>query len=535
MSVGVLLLVACANVANLFLVRSEARHVEVAVRRSLGADRGSMVRYFLSESLILAGASTAIGLSLAWIATRVLVVSGPATLPRLHEVQLDGYAALFTAAIGLAAGVVLGAIPLLRKAPRSVTLHAAGRDASARGGRFAVRQLLVGAQVALALVLLAASALMARSFQNLRSIDPGFDPRSTLTFRLGLPAAEYPTHDRVVATHRAIVEGVRALPGVQAVAAANCLPLERERCVSSPLVVDGRPLTDGVPAPGVWLHGVTQDYFAAMGMRVERGRQFEPADMDGRQPVVVINRALAARYFPDEDPLGQRVKWGTGDVWGTIVGIVSDTPGATLIESARAPDVYTPMALTDPDLLGGPNPANVSYVVRTSTPPLGLLASVRQAIGAIDRNLAVAQPRTLQDIVNRASSQMAFTMVLLVIAAGVALVLGLVGIYGATAYVVSQRAGEIGVRVALGARPGHISAMILRQGGTVASIGVGIGFAAALGTGRFLESLLYGVRPNDPVTLAAVIVLLLGASLLACWLPARRAARLDPVEALRAP
>ncbi|HLG54830.1 MAG TPA: ABC transporter permease [Vicinamibacterales bacterium] len=533
-SVSLVLLVACANVANLFLVRSEARQAEVAVRLALGAARRGIARYFLTESLILSLAGAGIGLGLAWAAVQFLVAAGPATLPRLHEIRLDGYAVTFTIAVSIAAGLAFGTIPLLRQAPRPALLRDAGRGTTGGAGRFGTRQLLMGAQIAFALVLLAAAGLMVRSFQNLRSIDAGFDPTSTLTFRLGLPASQYPDHDRVVRAHRAITERLSTLPGVLAASAANCLPLENERCVSSPLRVDGRPLPEGASAPGVWLHGVTDGYFEAIGMRVQRGRGIDRDDVERRRLVVVVNQALVDAYFPGQDPIGQRVTSGSDDVWGTIVGVASNTPTAALNESSRAPKLYMPMSVTGPDGLGGPNPANVSYIVRSATPPLGLLQSVRRAIGSVDPDLAVAQPRTLQDIFDRASAQMAFTMVLLAIAAVVALTLGVVGIYGAMSYIVSQRAGEIGVRVALGAKPSNVAGMIVWQGGIVAVVGIGIGLGVALGTSRFIESLLFDVSPSDPAIFAAIVALLFGISLLACWLPARRASRLNPVDALRA-
>ena len=532
-AVSLVLLVACANVANLFLVRSQARQGEVAVRLALGAGRSGIARQFIGESLILSLVGAALGLVLAWAVVRMLVATGPTTLPRLHEIRLDGFAVALTAAVSIAAGVILGTLPLLRVAP--ALLHVTGRGAARGGGRFRTRQLLMGAQVALALALLVLSGLMVRSFQNLQSVDRGFDPASTLTFRLGLPAAQYPDHTRLVGAHLAIVERLSALPGTVAAAAANCLPLENARCVSSSVRVAGRQLVEGAPAPDAWLHGVTAGYFEAMAMRMQRGRGIDRDDVERRQMVVVVNQALADAYFPGQDPLGQRVTPGSDDIWGTIVGVVADTPTAALSERRREPKLYMPMSVTDPGRLGGPNPANVSYIVRTAvSPPLSLLPSVRQSIARVDGSLAIAEPRTLQDVVDRASAQMAFTMILLAIAAGVALTLGAIGIYGAMSYIVSQRTGEIGLRVALGARPRSVATLIVRQGGSVALAGIGVGTVGALAAGRFVESLLYDISPRDPWVFAAIVLLLLGVAMLACWLPARRASRLNPVEALRA-
>jgi predicted permease len=532
-SVGVVLLIACANVANLFLVRSEARQTEVALRRVLGAGWTGIARYFAAESLLLSVAGALAGLGLAWIAVQFVVAEGPATLPRLDEIRLDGYTVAFTGAVALATGVLLGAVPALRQRLDSTAIQGAWRG-TAGGSSFRTRHLLMGTQIAFALMLLTASGLMVRSFQNLRAVDPGFDPASTLTFRLGLPPARYPDHDRLVGAHRAILERLSAVPGVTSVSASNCLPLENERCVSSSLRVQGRVVAERQTAPGVSIHGVAAGYFDAMGMRVVRGRGIDRDDVDRRRLVVVVNEALAAAYFPDEDPIGQRVTTGSDNrVWGTIVGVVSNTPTAALNERSRMPKLYSPMSSTDATRLGGPNPSNVTYVVRGGTAPLALLPFVRAAVNAVDRDAAMAQPRSLQEILDRASAQMAFTMVLIAIAAAVAVALGVVGIYGAMSYIVSQRTGEIGIRVAMGARPGRVGGMIVRQGGAIVAAGMVAGSAAAMASGRVIESLLYGVGPHDPAVLTATMLLLLGVTMAACWLPARRAARLDPVEALR--
>ena len=532
-SVAVVLLVACANVANLFLARSESRRADVAVRRALGAGEGGIARYVMTESSIVSLAGGVAGLALAWGGLRFLVASAPATLPRLHEVRLDAFAAAFTLALSVVAGLVLGGISFVRRPPATLLLRATGTLASS--SRFPARQVLMGVQIALALILLTSSGLMVRSFQNLRSVDPGFDASSALTFRLGLPPRTYPDHARIVAGHRRIREQLSAVAGVVAVGASNCLPLETVRCVSTSLRVAGRVDVEGTARPGVLLHGITPGFFEAMEMPVLRGRAIDSSDFDTRQLVVVVNQAFADAYFPGENPIGQRVTARReDDVWGTIVGIVANTATSALNESNAVPKLFLPMSVTDPAGLGGPNPANVSYVVRTSLPPLSVLPSVRRAIGDVDRDVPITDARTLQDLLDGASAQMTFMMVLLAVAAAATVALGVVGIYGAMSYIVSQRTSEIGIRIALGARPAAVARMIVQQGGLVAVVGIAVGLGVALASGRFIESVLFDVSPRDPAVFAGTTLLLLAVAVLACWVPARRAARLDPVQTLRA-
>jgi putative ABC transport system permease protein len=531
-SVAVVLLVACANVANLFLARSESRRAEVAVRRALGAGERGIARYVMTESSIVSLAGGVAGLALAWGGLRFLVASAPDTLPRLHEVRLGGFAVAFTLALSVVAGLVLGGISFVRRPPVTLLLRVTGTFVPS--SRFPARQVLMGVQIALALMLLTSSGLMVRSFQNLRSVDPGFDASSTLTFRLGVPPDTYPDHARIVAAHRQIREQLAALTGVVAVGASNCLPLETVRCLNSSVRVAGRLEAPGTARPGVFLQGITAGFFESSGMRMLRGRPIEASDFDTRQLVVVINQALADAYFPGENPIGQRVTPASDDVWGTIVGIVANTSTFALNEPSPVPKLYMPMSVTDPAGLGGPNPTNVSYVVRTSLPPLSLLPSVRGAIGSVDRDVPITDARTLQDVLDRASAQMTFMMVLLAVAAAATVTLGVVGIYGAMSYIVSQRTSEIGIRVAVGARPAAVAGLIVRQGGLVAVVGIAVGLGVALASGRFIESVLFDVSPRDPAVFAATTLLLLGVAVLACWIPARRAARLDPVQTLRA-
>ena len=546
-SVALLLLVACANVANLFLVRSEARQREVAVRRALGANRLRIARFFLAESAPLSAVACTLGLILAWAALRLLVAFGPASLPRLGEVRLDGMTVAFTLVVTMLVALSFGAIPLWLGTAETGVLQEGGRGSTAGRRRYRTRQLLIGAQVSVTVVLLIACGLVVRSFQNLRMVDPGFDATSALTFRLGLPDREYPTRAAAVAAHQAILDQVSASPPVEAVSATTCMPLSGGGfCAGNVLRVQGREIRDDDVPPPVWFSAVAGGYFEAMGMRLLRGRGIDRGDVERAEPIVVVNEALVDAYFPDQDPIGARIASAVGLVedqnnqqdtaWMRIVGVVSNTALYVLAE-AGPPMLYIPMSIAggpDMPVLAGPNVALMSYVVRSATSPLGLLPFIRSDVGTIDSSLALGQVRTLQEMLDDASAPLAFSMVLLAIAAVVALTLSVVGIFGVTSYIVSQRTGEIGVRLALGAEPGSIATMIVRQSALVALIGLTLGLATALAVGRYVESLLYGVSSRDPGVVTVMTLTVLAVALGACLLPAWRAARVSPVDALRA-
>jgi predicted permease len=546
-AVGLVLLIACANVANLFLVRSEARQREVAVRRALGAARGRIARYFVAESVLLSGLGGAAGLALAWWSINLVLGFGPATLPRLHEIRLDATAVAFTGLISFVAALVLGMIPVIRDGANARVLQEGGRGTTASSARQRLRHTLLAVQVALALVLLVASGLMLRSFQKLRSADPGFNATSTLTFSVALPRREFSTTDAAVRVHAAILERLAVLPGVNAVSATTCLPLHAA-CSGNTLRVFGRAYPPGTIPQIAASRGVAGGYFEAMGMRLVRGRTISPDDVRRGEPIAVISEALVRRFFPDQDPIGQRVasnrpppKPGAPPdlQWLTIVGVVGDTStGRVLPGGPPLPQVYMPMSLAPtpggPLSAIGPDVLLVSFVVRSARSAQDVsLEAVRSAVSSVNPDLAIAQVRTLQQILDASSSRMAFTMTLLAIASIVAMILGVIGIYGVMSYVVSQRTGEIGVRLALGAAPRRVAGEIVRQGLTVTCIGLSGGLAAALAGARLIESLLYRVGPRDPVVFAAMTALLLTVALLACWLPARRAANLSPLGALR--
>ena len=543
-AVGLLLLVACANIANLFLVRSESRHREVAVRRALGAGTQRLARYFLAESVLLGVVGGIVGLALAWGGVRLLVAFGPVNLPRLNEVRIDAVVVLFTAGLSLLAALAFGAIPLLRLAPITATLHDSGRGQTATRGQHRARQVLMTAQVALALVLLVASGLTVRSVQRLRNMDLGFDPASTLSFGVALPPRVYETRERAAATHRAILDRLNALPGVVSASASSTLPVSGTNYGNGLVVENELDNPQQLQRQFAWFRAVAGGYLETASIRLIRGRTLTQSDVDRREPVVVIDEALAAMYFPGQDPIGKRVRSAArvdpklpAPPWLEVVGLVANTPTGALT-APPLPQMFMPMSIAGgPEIpseaLIGPNITTMSYVVRSTTNPEDLTAAARAAVEDVDANLAIAQVRTLQEIVDRAGDQMLFTMVLLGIAAGVALLLGAIGIYGVVSYIAAQRTGEIGVRLALGAEPSGVAAMILRQSVSVTMIGVGLGLAAALAGGRVIEALLYNVSPRDPLVIGVVTLLLTGIAVVACWLPARRAARLSPLEALR--
>lgn len=530
-SVAFVLLLACANVANLLLVRVESRHQEAAVREALGAGRADIVRYYLAEGFLLSLGGGIVGVALAMLAVRVLVRVGPQHLPRLSELAVSMPALGMTAAVLFATTMVFGLGPVLRPTSSlAATVKRAGRGM--HGGRAStrVRNGLVVAQVSLSLVLLVATGLMGRSFAHLVSLDPGFEAAGALTFRVGLPIARYESQADAVSFHREALERMSALPGVEVVGATSCLPL----CGSwhgTQLLVEGRPDDPNTVLGVVAIRRVSEDFFAAVQMRLLAGRLPTRADQLSGSGAVAISAALAADYWPDEDPIGARFDSGAGeDNWLTVVGVVDDTPIRTLTDG---PPAIAYLPLLD-GALSRVSSHELSYVLRTSVRPESLAGAAREVIQSLDPAVPLARVATLQTLVSQSNVSTAFTTVVLGIAAGIALLLGLVGIYGVISYMVGRRSKEIGIRIALGARSGQVSRSVLAQGGRVTAIGLSIGVVAALGLTRVMQRLLFGVSPTDPLTFVAVTLLLLGFALAATYIPARRAARVDPAQALRA-
>ncbi len=537
-SVGFILLIACANVANLFLVRAEKRQREVAIRSALGAQRSDIAGAFLVESALLGLAGGFIGLALAAAGVRVLTSLGPGTVPRLENIGIDGGVLAFTAAISLFAGLLFGAMPALRRAPN---LGTALKDGSLRttAGRAQQRasNTLVAGQIALALILLTGSGLMVRSFLALRNVDPGFDPANVLTLRLSLPATQYPeAEERARFVHQAI-ERIQALPGVETAGAVTRLPMAAGGSNSGYAFEDFPLEPDEVPRI-IATRRTAPGYFETLNIPLVAGRVFEPADHQEAKRVVLISQALATQLWGDTSPMGRRLANGLAEQedWYTIVGVVGSIHDEGLAEDPTEaiyfPMVSPPSPTADADA-GATAAQTMSFTVRTKVPPETLAGAVRSAIWQADPNLPVANVRTMDEIVADDSARAGFTMILLVIAAMVALLLGTIGLYSVISYVVNQRTQEIGVRMALGAGRGAVSRMVVRQGLGVAVAGIAVGFVGSLAATRLLEASLFGVGATDPLTFVTVSLLLFAVTLIASYLPARRAASVDPLVALR--
>ncbi len=534
-SVGCVLLIACANVANLFLAYSEGRQHEVALRTALGASRGAITIIFLSESTILTLSGGVIGLALAHAATPAILALAPQQIPRLENIGLSGPVLLFTLSISLLCSLLFGLLPSLRHIPSPAEALQSGGYRVAGGLRHRrARNTLAGAQLTLALVLMAGSGLMVRSFQKLHGIAPGFEERDLLTMRLHLPGASPETSAATVAFYQAVIDLVRTNPGVQAVGAASGLPLSEGGTLLGHSFEDF-PLAEDEFIPNYLTQLIVPGYLETLRIPLNAGRYFNRSDLGGPGRAVIISAPLAERLWPNQNPIGKRLtpaRFEDTGVWYDIVGVVGpvryeslEQPATEMIYYPLAPLSFSPDA--DPIFSG-----TLSLGVRTNVPPSSLVGAVTAAIRSIEPNVPVTNVRTMEEILARARGRTAFSTLLLAIAACVALVLGVVGLYGVVSYLVSQSTREIGIRMALGADQGSVCRMFLKQGLTVATVGVLLGLVVTFTITRLLDSMLYEVSTTDPLTLAAVSLLLLTVALAASYLPARRAARVDPLVAV---
>ena len=536
-TVGIVLLIACANVANLFLVRSEGRQQEVAVRTALGAARGQIARQFLLESLVLGLMGGLAGLGLAFGGVRLLTWMRPESLPRLNEIALDPAVLAFTLGISLLSGLLFGMLPVFRVGGLDLVspLKEGGRGGSVGKQRHRARNTLVVAQMALALVLLAGSGLMIRSFQALRNVDPGFsNPEEVLTFRVAIPPAEIEDPAEVALAYEDMWSRLQEIPGVTSVGVSSGLPMDGSAYEGSVILVEDFPLAPGQPPPVRRVKWISEDYFETMQNPVLAGHPIEWSDVHDRASVVVVTENFAEEYWPSPAAaLGKRIAETSNPTGREIIGVVGNVHDGGVSQPA-VPTIFWPMAVENQwgeDLLVM---RSFAFAVRTSRPtPSSLVPDVRAVVRAVNPNLPLANIRTLDQILAQSMARTSFISVMLAIAAAVALALGLVGIYGVISYVVSQRTREIGVRMALGADRRDVSRMVLRQGMILAGIGVVVGLIAAVGLTRVMASFLYGVEATDPVTFGAVAALLTAVALVASYLPALRASRTDPLEALR--
>jgi predicted permease len=533
-AVGLVLLIACFNVANLFLVRMEARRRESAIRAALGADRFQMAALYLSESLLLTLAAGAAGVVVARLSLAAFLASAPTDIPRLSSIGMPWGAVAFAAVVSLLAGVAFGTMSVARSGVDATTLREGGRGLTASKRPMRIRSGLVVGQVAMALMLLAAAGLMLRSFAHLRAVRPGLDPRGVLTVEVALPFPEIPTMDAAAAFHHQVQEQLAALPGVTAVGAVTGLPLQDYGSGCTVVFREGRPYTESEQTPCVSTPLATPGFFQAMGIQVT-GRAPDWSDVDGHTGAVVVTKALADRLWPGEDPIGKGINSngpGTESRFYHVVGVIPELRAHGLDQRPTEAVFYAPVRFVagfrSDDIHG------VDYVIRTSNPdPMSLVPALRRIVSALNPNVPLINPQTMQSVVDRSMARRSFLMTLLGLAGGMALLLSAVGIYGVISYLVTQRRSEIGVRMALGARVSQISSLVVLQSLRLVVLGVAIGLLGALAGTRALRSLLFEVSPTDPIVLAVVSVVLLAIAAVASLGPARRAARVDPVEVLR--
>lgn len=533
-TVGFVLLIACANVANLLLVRAEGRQRELALRVAMGAGKLQVLRSFMSESVVLALGGGLLGVLIAAVSVETTLGLVPANLPRIDEVALDGRVLGFSASLAIACALFFGLFPLMRYGTEDLAgqLREGGaRGATGGGESHRLRNTLVVVQMALALVLLVGSGLMIRSFQALQDMDPGFDAEGALTARITIPTAEIENSAEVTAFFRTLRDRLEGQSGVESVGLSQSVPL------GAGLGFWGFPVEDHPRAQGdipifARHNQVTEGYLEAMGIDLVEGRTFERGDAADGFRAVVINQSFADRWWPEGNALGRRMSQGfQGEDWYEVVGVVQDAHYSSL-EEAPEGMVYWPSTVGPAD---DPQPArSMDVTIRTSVDPTLLVPVLRREVAALNPRIPVSNPRAMEDLVSAATSRTSFTMALLGAASGVALLLGLIGIYGVISYVVSQRTREIGVRMALGATAPSVRQMVIRQGLQLAGMGVAIGLLAAGALSRVMASLLYGVSALDPITYGGVAIALVVVSLVASWIPAARAARVDPSLALRA-
>ncbi|MFI5233887.1 MAG: FtsX-like permease family protein, partial [Gemmatimonadales bacterium] len=532
------LLLACANVANLFLARAEGRQREFAVRRALGAGRMILLQTSLGEALVLSGVGGVLGIALAVLGVSFLQqIPMGASIPRLGEIHVDGFVVTFTIVVSCLAAIAVSALPAFRSSRASLTslMGADGRSATGSRVRHTVRRALVVSQVALALVLVSGAALFARSFERLSAVNPGFDADHALAFRLAMPAAAYPATGDAAATVVATLRALRAVPGVTSAGAASRLPLDEQYTADSAVLVEDHPREPG-QIPSVFpMMFATPDYFRAMGIPLVAGRLFADPDPSldrAKAPrEVIVSEAFALKYWTAADAIGKRIKMNPIDPWSTIVGVVGSTHDAGLAKPAVA-EVYNQIVST---AVNGKawSPRDYSLVVRTSGNAADAAAGVRNAVHSVAPALPVYRLTPLTSLLQDAEARTTFTVLLLSIAAVVALAIGTMGIYGVVAFLVALRTREIGLRLALGAQPSDVRRMVVRRALVDAVIGVAVGVAGAVALTRELSTLLYSVKPTDPISLLLAGALLLLTATVASWIPARRAARLDPAIALR--
>jgi putative ABC transport system permease protein len=526
-AVGFVLLIACANVANLLLARASARHRELAIRVALGAGRGRVVRQLLTESVLLAVAGGALGVLLAIWGLEALRGMLPAELGKFSGLAIDARVVAFTAAVALLTGVAFGLYPALQASRQDPgeALKEAGARATSHAGRQRARNTLVAMEIGAATLLLVGAALMLRSFDRVTSVDPGFDPDDLMTATLVLPDTRYREPEKQAQLYRDLRRALAALPGAEGVAVTTPMPFSQVGINSTFSIAGAPPLPPGTYNVAANI-AISPEYFKVMRVPLRAGRAFADSDdLANAPPVVIVNETLARQYFEGESPIGKRLVTGRGprQSEAEIVGVAADIR-ATGLETETTPAIYAPFPQRPFALL--------QFAVRTRA-TAGLAESLQRAIATVDPGQPLGELQTMHQAMRDNLAKRRLNTVLLALFAGVAMLLALIGVYGVMSYTVTQRVPEIGIRMALGARPGDVTRMVVGQGFVLALIGVAVGLIAAFGLARLAESELYGVSPSDPVSYVVIAALLLAVAALASWLPARRAARVDPMIALR--
>ncbi|HKQ07298.1 MAG TPA: ABC transporter permease [Blastocatellia bacterium] len=537
-AVGFVLLIACANVANLLLARAMARQKEIAIRTAMGASRWQIVRQLLTESMLLAIVGGGLGVLLAVWAIDLLVAFAPANIPRVREVGVDGAVLGFTLVVALVTGILFGLAPAVQvsKSDLNETLKEGGRSAAASGPRQALlRRGLVVFEIASSLVLLICAGLLIVSIQRLTKVDPGFDPRPLLTADVSFPRLATSPNDKPADAQTKqlqasvnfltqVQQRISRLPGVEAIGAINDLPITGRSSVNGGFSIAGQPPWDPGKAPVAEFRTVTPDYFRAIGVRLIKGRTFNESDKLDSPAVVLINETMAKQYFADDEPIGKQITALTGQP-SQVVGVVSDARQWGL-ELPAAAEIYFPYAQVAIS-------SEASLVVRATGDPATLSDAVRTAVREVNADAPVLRLKTMSEVLELATAQQRFTMALMAVFAGIALVMAVIGLYGVMSYSVTQRTHEIGIRMALGASRRDVMRLVVGQGLALALFGVGTGLVAAFAVTRLLATLLFGVSATDPLTFAVIALILLGVALGACFVPARRATRVDPMVALR--
>jgi putative ABC transport system permease protein len=523
-AVGFVLLIACANVASLLLSRALGRKKEIAVRAALGASRAALIRQLIIESLLLAAVSGVCGVLLSQWGTHVLASLTLDTLPRMAGIHIDSTVLAFAVGISLGSGILFGLAPALQlsKPDLNTVLRDEGRGSTGSRSRHRAGGLLVIAQVALSMVLLVGSGLMIRSFVRLQTVNLGFDPAHVLTMRIALPPTKYETPPQQIAFYNRVLNALQALPGLQAAAVSSALPLNTSRI--SPALPEGQPAVPFGQRPILNIQTISPDYARVLRVPLLHGREFTDHDNAEAPGVAMVNQTLVRRFWPNDNPIGKHILLGQRQQPVEVVGVFGDLKNATLGDAA-SPEVMLPFPQLPWPLL------NLS--VRAAGDPRGLISAIRRQVALVDKDQPLTSVQTMEELVGSASAQPRFTMLLLAVFSATALILAIVGIYGVIAYSVAQRTGELGIRMALGADRDDVLKLVVGHGLRLTLIGIGIGLAGALALTRLMSSLLYQTSATDPIAFVVSALLFTVVAVLASYLPARRATRIDPTDALR--